>query len=139
MNLSRLLGCCIALFSAGAFAQENPLLLRVPLFSPGPPIAAADPIHQIPQTKTRDFVAMKAVVLNEDAFGAGAVTVEIDGNADAMRLQCMEQAAHGNAIGLRGVPFPISQRVGVQAGFGSQLRLFQAGGFASGAKMPAVK
>ena len=78
MNLSRLLGCCIALFSAGAFAQENPLLLRVPLFSPGPPIAAADPIHQIPQTKSRDFVAMKAVVLNEDAFGAGAVTVEID-------------------------------------------------------------
>jgi hypothetical protein len=51
----------------------------------------------------------------------------------------MEQAAHGDAIGLRDVPLPIPQRIGVQAGLSSKLRLFQAGGFARGAKMPAVK
>jgi hypothetical protein len=86
--MKALLAVCLCLLSAGAFADG------IPLFTPGPSIAASDPIRQIPETKQAGFVRMLPVVLNDAAFGADVVTVEMNGKVHTF---AMRRDSHGAA------------------------------------------
>jgi hypothetical protein len=89
--MKALLAACLWLLSAGAFAGGTPL------FTPGPSIAASDPIRQIPETKQAGFVRIHPIVLNGAAFGADVVTVEVDGKVHtfAMHLRPRRQLSNG--------------------------------------------
>ena len=89
--MKALLVVCLCLFNVGALAEP------VPLFTAGPPIAADDPIHRV--TKHLDnFKRAHAIVLNPAAFGANAVTVDINGNVHTFVMRPSDHHVTGMTL-----------------------------------------
>ena len=79
--MKALLALCLWLTALAALADP------VPLFTPGPPLSASDPIYQGYESKQPNFVRVQSIVLNPAAYGADIVTVELNGKLDTFQMR----------------------------------------------------